>query len=725
MKSSITMSSCAALMAAPPKPNLAFAKGAAHGRRLPWQTRMAAGAFLAVLMAATTFGQGGEKVNAVAPVHPIPGTPKKSYTPASVQASPGLECKLYPTGGSPSAGLEVYTDDDGYARFHAVRAVAADAVQQLSLDCTDSAGHSSTYSVDLTSDETFAPRPLNLANERGIDRPALKGDPLSYSQSKLIKAGYGVRPDPKKDAAAYSRWLKAALVSGRQLKAKRPTSSYSHTVYTTEANPWVGSVLLGAPLYDYTEAQFNVPSAIPGGDETTGTEISIWNGLGGFGTDSGLIQGGVGIVTSPTAAVYRTWREYCCGDQYSNGYGGAFTPNPGDEIYSEQYYCDANGNVNINGGYGCSFLEDETSGAVFSCVEANDSPCWSVPAIAGMTFGGSAEFIIENQTPQLGQGNTAFTDFTPQVNMQGEAWSLSKKAYEAVNLDPVVYLLTDFTDTTSHMNVSVSAGSEETYFSVSQWDQVGGAALSYNVPCNGVGGVCFPQPIAVGPSANGSPIGDPWVLGTNSIGYDYGIYQWVDNTWVEKPGAATQIAVSPQGVAWVIDHLGQIFYWNGSAFELAPGNGCATSIGVGPASGNDPYGTPWVIGCNGGEDTNGGIYVLNGATWVQEPGAANQIAVSPEGVPWVISVGGHIYHWNGSNWTAVTGCATSIAVGPTTAPLAGPYGDAWAIGCGGSNIFQFQNGTSWVQIPGAASYVSVSPDIGVPWVVNSSGQIFE
>ena len=121
----------------------------------------------------------------------------------------------------------MFTDDDGYARFHAVRATASDAVQRLALDCTDSAGKSYSYSVDLTSDDTFAPRPLNLANERGTDRPALKGDPLSYSQSELIQAGYGLRPDPT-DTAAYARWLAAASTPGRMLESKRSSSTCAH-----------------------------------------------------------------------------------------------------------------------------------------------------------------------------------------------------------------------------------------------------------------------------------------------------------------------------------------------------------------------------------------------------------------------------------------------------------------------------------------------------------------
>jgi hypothetical protein len=185
-------------------------------------------------------------------VHPIPSAPTKVLVPASFSALPELQCKLYPAGSDASKALTVFTDDDGYARFHAVRATASDAVQRLALDCTNSAGKSYSYSVDLAADDTFAPRPLNLANERGIDRPALKGDPLSYSQSELIQAGYAPRPDPT-DTGAYARWLEAAAAPGRMLEAKRSfsaahtqpqvrsnTVAHANTVTKTTAPWWVG-----------------------------------------------------------------------------------------------------------------------------------------------------------------------------------------------------------------------------------------------------------------------------------------------------------------------------------------------------------------------------------------------------------------------------------------------------------------------------------------------------
>jgi hypothetical protein len=319
-------------------------------------------------------------LRAQTPADRAPAQLRKVLEPASIHAGPGLQCKLYPVGSAPSAAVAVSTDDDGYARFHAVRAAAGEIAKRLIMDCTDAAGKLSSYSASLASDETFAPHPIDIASERGIERPALTGDPMQSTQLQLVQQGYGLRPDPEKDPAAYSRWLASASAPGKMLFTRRP-NMHVHTVFTTSSPWWVGSVLTGAPSYVSVEATFNVPRAIPGGDATTSTGVAIWNGLGGYGTGSGLIQGGIQIQTGPTTAAYQTFREYCCGDPDSNGYGGDFNPNPGDQIYSQQWYCDSVGNLNLNGGYGCSFLHNMTSGAILSCTAANGSPCWSVQAL--------------------------------------------------------------------------------------------------------------------------------------------------------------------------------------------------------------------------------------------------------------------------------------------------------------------------------------------------------
>jgi hypothetical protein len=384
-----------------------------------------------------------------------------------VQVAPGSTCDLSDAAGASSAKIRVYSDDDGYARFHAVRPQPGTQATQLSLRCTDAKGKPHSYPVNLHDAAVFAPHPLNIAHEAGIDRPALAGDPLRYTQLQLLKTGYGLRPDPAKDAAVYARWLASARIAGRMLRTVRP-SLRTHGVSTVTAAPWAGSILTGAPAYVSTEAVFNVPTAIPGGDATSTTEVAIWNGLGGYNQSAGLIQGMIFLQTTPTAAGYASGREYCCGYARSNGYGGAFTPSPGDQIYSQEWYCDAQGQLNINGGYGCSLLVDMTSGAVLSCTQAQGSPCWSAPAGPGCAttpnnnncnLGLSAEFIIENQI-------SAYTDFQPRVTMSGSAYSTTTGRYsQTVTSDPSVLLAADSTTTTTHLSVTLGT-TDQTYFDV-------------------------------------------------------------------------------------------------------------------------------------------------------------------------------------------------------------------------------------------------------------------
>jgi hypothetical protein len=380
---------------------------------------------------------------------------------------PGLQCELHPPGTPAANEIPLATDSDGYARFYAVRAGKGEAGQWLTLSCTNSSGMAFSYHVNLASADTFAARPLNLAAEPGKDRPPLAGNPMHFTQAQLLHGGYGLRPDPKTSPAAYKRWLAAASVDGRMLYAKKP-NLHSHTATSQTAGPWAGAVITGAPTYAAVEGTFNVPTAIPGGDQTSTTESAIWNGLGGFGTGSGLIQSGVSLYTTSTAAAYSTWREYCCGDSNSNGYYGNFTPNPDDEMYAENWYCNAGGNIDVNGGYGCSYLVDLKTRAILNCTvpKGSGSPCWSVPAIAGMTFGPAAEFIIENQSPQVSSTSTAFTDFSPPVTMAGTAYSTRTSSFsQNIGNDPSLHVLTDFTNTTSHIVVSTT-GTPATVFTM-------------------------------------------------------------------------------------------------------------------------------------------------------------------------------------------------------------------------------------------------------------------
>jgi hypothetical protein len=149
------------------------------------------------------------------------------FLPASIKAAPDLECRLHARGSAITSGLPIFTDGDGYARFYALKGNTIGRYQTLT--CTDNDGRRHTYNLDLVSKAYFVKRPLDLSKERGIERPPLTGDPLSYTQAELSQKGYGLRPKP--DAQIYSVWLEAARKPARMLFAKKtgrirsPTSS--------------------------------------------------------------------------------------------------------------------------------------------------------------------------------------------------------------------------------------------------------------------------------------------------------------------------------------------------------------------------------------------------------------------------------------------------------------------------------------------------------------------
>lgn len=396
-------------------------------------------------------------------------TTGKTFAAAAVKAQPGLQCTLHPAGSAATDGITLFTNADGYARFHAVKASANEPGAMQTLDCKDKAGKTSSYKVDLAAPETFAAHPFDVAKEPGVDRPALTADLANESTQTLIDKGYGVRPDKATQPEAYARWLAAASRPARLVAADKPLLR-PNTVTSSTAAPWAGSVMTGSPKYSITQATFNVPTVVPSGDGTSATHMALWNGIGGFRTGGGLIQGGIQIDSTATTAGYLSFREYCCGDTNEHD-GSSFTPNPKDQIFSQQWYCNADGGVDINGGFGCSLVHDLTTGQALSCTSSTGSPCASVKANVlcsvqnvtnCFTLGLAAEFIAENQS---GGATPEWTDFTPAVTMTGSATSLATNKSETISTDPTVTVLLDWTKTATHLVVAL-ASTDETVFSI-------------------------------------------------------------------------------------------------------------------------------------------------------------------------------------------------------------------------------------------------------------------
>jgi Tectonin domain len=144
---------------------------------------------------------------------------------------------------------------------------------------------------------------------------------------------------------------------------------------------------------------------------------------------------------------------------------------------------------------------------------------------------------------------------------------------------------------------------------------------------------------------------------------------------------------------------------------------CGKDIGVGENT------SVWVISCSKADDSgNFYIFAWNGSKWNMIAGFGNNIAVEPNGTPWITNSGGQIYKGNGNNgWQGVSGkCAKDIAVGENSS--------VWILGCtptkaGGFPIYSL-NGSQWDLVPGTAERIAVEPN-GNPWIIDRDGKIFK
>jgi hypothetical protein len=710
----------------------------------------------------------------------------RQFEPASFAVPAGNTCALHPEGNpDPAETLTVRADADGVVRFLAVRPDALGSVERLTLECTDDRGIYSTYTVDLHSEETFAPNPFDPVRAGLELRPALTGDPLRFSQEQLLSAGYGLRPDPAQDPDGYKQWLAAATAPIYQLRTSaHPVPGARHareevpipfkaesgepaavpgpeTVYLAPDNYWTGAILQGSYQKNSTASKtwgyvengqtFYVPSITPGGYGTSQTSLTIWSGL------DNVFQSIVDVEATSTTATYGIHRQ-----NFYNGLpkgksideqGVDFTPRAGDKILVNEWYCDANGNIHMAGGYGCTNVVDYTQNVSWTCNKSNGSNCQSYPMAASDLTNGAlgwwADSIVEDDTKEV-SGNCPsktncydrWVDISP-VTMTGSATVVqganSNSKTVNTSTDPNVHLNTDVTGSTpaynSEMHFLISLPSGGTEWSpvlnnIHYWN--GSTFYDYQTPqgsSNAQPGVIYgcATSIAVGPNSRGLTSGTPWSTGCNAASDgNFSVYQMqTGGAWVRmQSDAATQLAVSPEGNAWALNKSGEILYWNGSKFVENAQGGCATSIGVGPNSRGLTDGTPWTTGCHAASDGNYAVYQMQtGGKWVEmQTDVAVKVAVSPEGNAWAINHAGEILYWNGSKFVqnSAGGCATSIGVGPNAFGLS--LGTPWTTGCTAwgdqdFTVYQMQTGGKWVKMQiDAGTAVAVSP-AGNAWTI--------
>ncbi|TWI99897.1 Ig-like protein group 2 [Mucilaginibacter frigoritolerans] len=224
------------------------------------------------------------------------------------------------------------------------------------------------------------------------------------------------------------------------------------------------------------------------------------------------------------------------------------------------------------------------------------------------------------------------------------------------------------------------------------------------------------------PAGKGSDIGigadsAVYIVGADTLSTGgHSVFQLVGNTFVKLPDCgAVRVAVSPQGLPWVITQSNLILRYNGTSWDQLPGTG--TDIGIGAD------GSVFIIGTLNVSPTGGfNIMKWNGTGWDTLPECAGvRIAVSPQGIPWVVNKSNIVYQYTGNLlWNPIYGVAADdIGIGADgSVYVTGLYNVV------NPPIYKYSS-NGWIQIEGITGInISVSPQ-GKPWWTDNSRFIFK
>lgn len=91
-------------------------------------------------------------------------------------------------------------------------------------------------------------------------------------------------------------------------------------------------------------------------------------------------------------------------------------------------------------------------------------------------------------------------------------------------------------------------------------------------------------------------------------------------------------------VAWAIGEDGRIYRQVNTGVGWIEQPGCATAIAN---AGNDNV---WIVGCDAADGAgNRNLYRWNGSAWIKQLGAGVEVALQPDGKPWIVQADGGIW----------------------------------------------------------------------------------
>jgi hypothetical protein len=260
-----------------------------------------------------------------------------------------------------------------------------------------------SFTVDVTAASSF--QPLNVVVPAALIRPALTGDLTQYSPAYLWANGYGMRPDPAADPNVYAVWASSVTSPARGGDSQTHPMRGSLTVFDITATAWSGGALIDSNAffpsstfgsYLTTFYVFNAPSFNLSSQPASCTAAGIWGGLGGIGgslIQTGIVAASLDNFFGILEPVYQfpnfndSNTNTCYGSVCSFSFGGL---EPDDLMLGQSWSCDSNGDVDMNGDFGCFYLADVTQSMYGTEILEKEN-----------TFlGESAEVVIENVSKQ-------------------------------------------------------------------------------------------------------------------------------------------------------------------------------------------------------------------------------------------------------------------------------------------------------------------------------------
>lgn len=191
-----------------------------------------------------------------------------------------------------------------------------------------------------------------------------------------------------------------------------------------------------------------------------------------------------------------------------------------------------------------------------------------------------------------------------------------------------------------------------------------------------------------------------------ALGPEGEVWQWKGkDLWQRLPGTFERLAVGPAGTAMAVTAQGRIYSYRGAQWVEGPGQALDIAI--------TPQGAAWILLPNGSPaywDPQGGWLSLNA------PSTALRLAVGSSNVPWVLTREGQVQSYEDGAWQPHDGVeATDLALGPE--------GTVFVVRKDRTPARWDDFLKRWEPITTEAVAIAVGPG-DKPWVVNARGEVY-